>query len=52
MSMIEEMFLSFGLSIVRAPVKNPVHAQTVKTQMLGVADEIYTAYAIKPPKHD
>ncbi len=52
MNMLEDMFISFALSVVRALVKNPTHAAAVKKQMLEVADDVYGAYGIVPPQHD
>ena len=52
MSWLEEMFISFALSVVRGLVKNPAHAAAVRAQMLGIADDIYNAYGIQAPSHD
>lgn len=48
MNILESMFISFGLQIVSLVVKDPVHSQQVKTQLLGIADDIYEAYGIAP----
>lgn len=49
MNVLEQMAISILLSLVQATVKNPAKAATVKSQLLGVADDIYEAYGITPP---
>jgi hypothetical protein len=51
MNTLEQFGITILLSVLQTVVKNPAHAAQLRTQLLGVADDIYTAYQIVPPTH-
>jgi len=49
MNVIEQLAITFMLELLQLVVKNPDKAAQFKTQLLGVAGDIYSAYGITPP---
>jgi hypothetical protein len=43
------MLIQMGLSAIRAAIKNPAHAAKLKSQLVGIANDIYLAFGLTPP---
>ena len=48
MNPLETFAITMVLGIVQSTVKNPQHAAILKTQLIGVADQIYMTYGLVP----
>lgn len=50
MNYLEHFAISIVMGILQQTVKNPKHAAALRTQLLGVASDIFLAYGITPPE--
>lgn len=48
MNFLENFAITVILGLLQAVVKNPAHAAALKSQLVGVADDIYTVYGMTP----
>lgn len=49
MNTLEQFAITMVLGILQSVIKNPAHSTALKTQLLGIAADIYTSYGITPP---
>lgn len=49
MNPLEQFAFTIVLGVLQTVVKNPAHAAMLKTQLTGLADDIYTSYGMTPP---
>jgi len=49
MTVLEQFAITIVLGLLQLVIKNPNSAAELKTQLLGVADDIYSAYGLTPP---
>lgn len=49
MNFLENFAITVILGLLQAVVKNPAHAAALKTQLVGVANDIYATYGLTPP---
>jgi hypothetical protein len=49
MSFLEQFAITVILGLLQAVIKNPTTAAAVKTQLVGIANDIYAAYGLTPP---
>ncbi len=49
MNPLETMGISMVLAALQSVVKNPQHKAALQNQLIGVANDIYTAYGMTPP---
>ena len=49
MNTLEQFGVTILLAVLQSVVKNPAHAAELKTQLTGLAADIYEAYGVVPP---
>lgn len=47
----EQMMITVVLGILHSAIKNPATLASLRTLLLGLADEIDASYGIAPPAH-